>query len=66
MARRKLLTRAEGMTQISICLPQSLVSQIDKMAELDNRNRSNFIANTLQNLVKDYVSVAETRKKLKQ
>ncbi len=66
MARRKLLTRAEGMTQISISLPQSLVSQIDKMAELDNRNRSNFIANTLQNLVKDYVSVAETRKKLKQ
>ena len=65
MARRKLLTRAEGMTQISISLPQSLVSQIDKMAELDNRNRSNFIANTLQNLVKDYVSVAESRKKLK-
>lgn len=53
------------MTQISISLPQTLVAQIDKMAEVDNRNRSNFIANTLQNLARDYAAIAETRKKLK-
>ncbi|MFR6032648.1 MAG: ribbon-helix-helix protein, CopG family [Bacilli bacterium] len=52
------------MTQISISLPQNLVEQIDKMAEIDNRNRSNFIANTLQNLAKDFMSVAESKKKL--
>jgi len=43
-------TRADGMTQISISLATKLVEQIDKMAEAENRNRSNFIANTLQNL----------------
>ena len=65
MARKKSTTRAEGMTQISISLPQTLVAQIDKMAETDNRNRSNFIANTLQTMAKDYANVAEARKKLK-
>ncbi len=64
MARKKS-TNKEAMTQISISLPQTLVSQIDKMAEVDNRNRSNFIANTLQTLARDYASIAEARKKLK-
>ncbi|PWM30253.1 MAG: hypothetical protein DBX55_04965 [Verrucomicrobia bacterium] len=55
-----------GMTQISISLPQSLVEQIDRMAEIDNRNRSNFIANTLQNMAKEFSSViAEPKKKIK-
>lgn len=64
MARKKGSGKTVGMTQISISLPQNLVEQIDKMAEIDNRNRSNFIANTLQNLSKDFMSVAESKKKL--
>ena len=64
MARKKGSRKTVGMTQISISLPQNLVEQIDKMAEIDNRNRSNFIANTLQNLAKDFMSVAESKKKL--
>ena len=39
-----------AMTQISISLPRELVAQIDKMAAADNRNRSNFIANTLRKM----------------
>lgn len=53
------------MTQISISLPQDLVKQIDEMAKLDNRNRSNFIANTLQNMAKESLGVAEAKKKIK-
>ena len=64
MARKKGSGKTVGMTQISISLPQNLVEQIDKMAEIANRNRSNFIANTLQNLAKDFMSVAESKKKL--
>lgn len=64
MARKKGSGKTVRMTQISISLPQNLVEQIDKMAEIDNRNRSNFIANTLQNLAKDFMSVAESKKKL--
>lgn len=64
MARKKGSGKTVGMTQISISLPKNLVEQIDKMAEIDNRNRSNFIANTLQNLAKDFMSVAESKKKL--
>ncbi len=41
------------MTQISISLPQELIKQIDKMARLDNRNRSNFIANALSQIAKE-------------
>lgn len=48
MARKK--NKQKGMTQISISLPQDLVKQIDELAHLDNRNRSNFITNTLQNI----------------
>ncbi|MBO5781733.1 MAG: ribbon-helix-helix protein, CopG family [Opitutales bacterium] len=53
------------MTQISISLPKPLVEQIDKMAELDNRNRSNFIATTLANMAKEFAGVAEAKKRLK-
>ncbi len=65
MARKKGSTKVVGMTQISISLPQALVEQIDKMAEMDSRNRSNFIAKTLQDLAKDFSSVAEAKKKIK-
>lgn len=55
MARRKKKTpsnsgRKPGKTQISISLPEALVAKIDKMAELENRNRSNFIATKLEEL----------------
>ena len=43
-------TRAKGMMQISVSLPEGLVGKIDSMADAENRNRSNFIANTLQAL----------------
>ena len=66
MARKKGSGKTIGMTQISISLPQTLVEQIDKMAESDNRNRSNFIANTLQNLAREFANVAEPKKTIKQ
>jgi metal-responsive CopG/Arc/MetJ family transcriptional regulator len=51
MAKRsKKSPRAKDMTQISISLPEGLVSKIDAMADSENRNRSNFIANVLQAL----------------
>ena len=66
MARPKgSLPRAPGMTQISISLPKKLVEQIDKMADAENRNRSNFIANTLFNLAQRSLAVAEPKKNLK-
>lgn len=42
------------MTQISISLPENLVRLIDQMAAAENRNRSNFIANTLARLAKEF------------
>ena len=53
MARKKG-TKTQNMTQISISLPQNLVAEIDSMAASENRNRSNFISNTLQNMAKEY------------
>ena len=52
MARTKK-PNAPKLTQISISLPSALVAQIDQMAALDNRNRSNFIANTLRNFAEE-------------
>lgn len=49
MSRGKIQNTVK-MTQISISLPPDLVEAIDKMAEADNRNRSNFIANTLRKM----------------
>ena len=42
--------RAPGKTQISISLPQALVDRIDRLADAQNRNRSNFIANELSRI----------------
>tara|TARA_B100000941_G_C28411290_1_gene503597 strand:+ start:356 stop:568 length:213 start_codon:yes stop_codon:yes gene_type:complete len=51
MAQRKQNHgRAPGKTQISISLPQNLVERIDKLADEENRNRSNFIATHLERL----------------
>lgn len=51
MARKKSNHgRAPGKTQISISLPEDLVSKIDKLAEVENRNRSNFIATHLEEM----------------
>lgn len=47
---KKAINRAPGKTQISISLPESLVRQIDALAAGENRNRSNYIANSLQRL----------------
>jgi len=44
-------SRADGVTQISISLPEGLVAQIDAMANAENRNRSNFISNEMGKLV---------------
>lgn len=54
-----------GMTQISISLPKNLVDQIDEMAEADNRNRSNFIANRLANMAKEHMNDGGGKPKLK-
>lgn len=58
-------SKESGMTQISISLPKILVDQIDKMAEMDNRNRSNFIANTLATMAREFANVSEAKKRLK-
>lgn len=52
MARAKKLN-APKLTQISISLPRELIGQIDQMAALDNRNRSNFISNTLRKIAEE-------------
>jgi len=43
-------TRAVGKTQISISLPEDLVAKIDRLADAQNRNRSNYIATVLEEL----------------
>ena len=65
MARTKGSGKIAGMTQISISLPQDLVKKIDEMAKLDNRNRSNFIANSLHNMAKECLGVADSKKRIK-
>jgi metal-responsive CopG/Arc/MetJ family transcriptional regulator len=44
------------MSQISISIPKNLVDQIDKMAEAENRNRSNFIVTTLAYKAREFDS----------
>lgn len=51
MARKKS-NKTSDMAQISISLPQGLVAAVDEMAAVDNRSRSNFIANALKELAK--------------
>lgn len=63
MGRRPKNKNDITMTQISISLPKPLVDEIDKMAAVDNRNRSNFITNTLATLAKEFASESEDRKR---
>ena len=49
-SKKSSSAQTKGVTQISISLAASLVEKVDKMAHAENRNRSNFIANTLQAL----------------
>lgn len=53
MARSKKQNTVK-MTQVSISLPPELVEVIDKMAEEDNRTRSNFIANVFRTLARNW------------
>lgn len=57
---KKPTGRAPGKTQISISLPEDLVGKIDKMADLENRNRSNFVATHFERLVIEYEAVEPT------
>ena len=59
--KKKSHARAPGMTQISISLPQELVDKIDQLAGLENRNRSNFIANYFQQIPEGSSGVAEKK-----
>lgn len=43
--------RSKGQTQISISLSKAFLSKVDKAAEADNRNRSNWITVTLKEAV---------------
>lgn len=45
---------AKKVSQISISLPTSLIAQLDKMAAAENRNRSNFIANTIAQMAHEF------------
>ncbi len=40
-------------TQISISLPKELLKQIDEMAQIENRSRSNFISNVFTQMAKE-------------
>ncbi len=48
---KKSHARADGNTQISISLSETLVAKIDEAAKAENRNRSNYIATTLERVI---------------
>ena len=52
MARTKK-PNAPKLTQISISLPRSVPEWIEQQAAADNRNRSNFISNTLRRIAEE-------------
>ena len=49
---RTTKTNSIKIIQISISLPKNLLCVIDKMANADNRNRSNFIAKVFSDFAK--------------
>lgn len=51
-------SRAPGMTQISISLPQALVEKVDRLAREQGRSRSNFIAYVISSLSEKEASPA--------
>jgi len=54
---KKSHSRAMGMTQISISLPQNLVDKIDALAREDKRSRSNYIAYVIQSLPESNIAI---------
>ncbi len=68
--RKKSHSRAPGMTQISISLPEHLVKKVDDLADKVNRSRSNYIAYILQKIsdgngeaAESYLKIAESKEK---
>lgn len=59
-------TRAPGMTQISISLPQKLVDKVDRLAGTENRSRSNYIAYILSKIPEEeqipFIQASESKK----
>lgn len=53
MAKKKT-KKPLDKTQISISLPTKLVDRIDKLAGEQNRNRSNFISNSLTEIMEKH------------
>lgn len=51
---KPVVKRAAGKTQISISLPDLLVKQVDQLAASENRNRSNYIVNALEQVTRDH------------
>ena len=43
-----------GLVQISVSMPGRLADKIAKMAAAENRNRSNYIANAMERLSRDF------------
>lgn len=54
MARlRKERKLSETRTQISMSLPVGMLKKLDKMADMESRNRSNFVLNLIKQAVKE-------------
>ena len=54
MARpRKEHKLSETRTQISLSLPVCMLKKLDKMADRENRNRSNFVLNLVIQAAKE-------------
>lgn len=54
MARpRKEHKLSETRTQVSISLPVCVLKKLDKLADMENRNRSNFILNLITQTIKE-------------
>lgn len=54
MARpRKERKLSETRTQISMSLPVCMLKKLDKMADMENRNRSNFVLNLIEQAAKE-------------
>lgn len=51
MKRKTPPKRADGQSQISITLPQSLLDEIDHYAQQDKRSRSNWIVVNIESVI---------------
>ena len=54
MARlRKVVKLSDTRTQISMSLPVCMLKKLDKMADMENRSRSNFVLNLIEQAAKE-------------